>query len=154
MRITASQSVPLGKTGIEARSRLIGQISTTNLLPSEQLSAAGPGVLRGYDPNAAIGTRGFLVSQELWSPTLSVIGTGGRLADRLQFGGFFEAGQVGNADRLVAEPRWTRTAAIGLSAAWSIGPFVALRADYGWQLKALANQNKGSLGYVTATLGF
>jgi hypothetical protein len=154
LRTTLSQTTPLGKTGLEARTRLTGQLASANLLPSEQLSAAGPGVLRGYDPNAAIGTRGFVVSQEIWSPAMSITARGGPFDDRLQVGAFVEAGQVGNPDRLVAEARWTKTAAAGLSAAWSLGPYASLRADYGWQLRALPGTDKGSLGYVTATIGF
>lgn len=154
VRTSLSQLTPLGKTGLEARTRLTGQLASANLLPSEQLSAAGPGVLRGYDPNAAIGTQGFVVSQEIWSPTLSIIGRAGPFEDRLQVGAFIEAGQVGNPDRLVAEARWTKTAAAGLSAAWSLGPYASLRADYGWQLRALPGTDKGSLGYLTATIGF
>jgi hemolysin activation/secretion protein len=154
LRTTATQVTPLGKSGFEARTRFVGQLSSANLLPSEQLSAAGPGVLRGYDPNAAIGTRGFVASQELWTQPISLVSRAGPMADRLQVGAFIEAGQVGNPDRLVAERKWTKTASVGLSAAWSLGPYATLRADYGWQLKALPGTEKGSLGYLTATIGF
>jgi len=154
VRNTATQVTPIGKSGFEARTRLVSQWSSANLLPSEQLSAAGPGVLRGYDPNAAIGTRGFVASQELWTKPISLAAKTGRFTDRLQVGAFIEAGQVGNPDRLVAERKWTKTASTGLSAAWSLGPYASLRADYGWQLKALPGTEKGSLGYLTATIGF
>jgi hemolysin activation/secretion protein len=121
-----------------------------------QLSYPLRSTRRGYDPNAVIGTRGFVGAQEVWSPSFSLLGDKGipGVADRAQIGAFIEAGQVGNADRLAAERTWTRTAAAGLSALWSAGPYVQLRADYGWQLRALPNQSRGSLGSVSITVGF
>ena len=149
-QVTAAQTIPIGGAGYEARTRFIGQLSTANLLPSEQLSAAGLGSVRGYDPNVAIGTRGFLASQELWLPPVVVP----ELAARAQVGVFIEAGQVGNIELLPNEARWTRTAATGLSANMTVGPWLNLRADYGMQLRSLPGQKRGSLVNVSASTAF
>jgi len=149
-QVTAAQTIPIGGSGYEARTRFIGQLSTANLLPSEQLSAAGLGSVRGYDPNVAIGTRGFLASQELWLPPVVVP----ELAARAQVGVFIEAGQVGNIELLPNEARWTRTAATGLSANMTVGPWLNLRADYGMQLRSLPGQKRGSLVNVSASTAF
>ena len=149
LRVTISQTTPLWHRGIEARSRATGQLSTANLLPSEQLSAAGPGSVRGYDPNAVIGSRGFLVSQELWSPSFSPASR----AISTQVGAFIEAGAVGNSHRLPDEPSWTRTASAGLSAIWSLGHRLQFRADYAWRLRALPGVNPRALGQISASVG-
>lgn len=149
-RLTIGQTTPLPGSKFEARTRLIGQLSSANLLPSEQLSAAGLGAIRGYDPNSVIGSQGFLASQELWLPPLNLA----RRLGRAELGAFVEAAQVGNIDRTPTEPKWTRTAAAGLSASLTVGAWVNLRADYGWQLRALAGAAKGSLGTISANIGF
>jgi hemolysin activation/secretion protein len=153
-RASVSQNTPLGQTGLEARTRFTGQIASGNLLPTEQLSAAGLGSVRGYNPNAVIGSRGFVATQELWSPTFSLLGEKSGLGDRAQIGAFIEAGQVGNEDRQPTERKWTKTAATGLSALWQIGPYLQARADYGWQLRGVGGAPKGSLGHVSVIVGF
>ncbi len=153
LRTTLTQRTPLGTTGAETVTRLVGQVATANLLPSEQLSAAGPGFVRSYDPNAALGTRGILFSQEFWSPPFPLFG--GSLDDRMQVGGFFDAGRVGNPDRLPDEPRWRRTASVGAMGRYRLGPWLDLRLDYGTQLRRLPGRtSRESLGYLSVTLGY
>lgn len=152
LRIALSQTTPLWR-GLEARSRLTGQIATGNLLPTEQLAVAGPGAVRGYDPNAALGSEGLLAALELWLPPIAVPGATRRQAGQLQMGTFIEAGQAGNPQRLEDEPRQTHTAAAGLAASWNLGTALQLRADYGWQLRALPRQPRGSLGQISLTVG-
>ena len=153
VRATAAQTTPLG-AGIEARTRVTGQITTANLLPSEQLSVSGTGSVRGYDPNAVLASRGVLASQEFWLPPFALLGKSSKTRDQAQIGVFVEAGQVGNNDRLAAERKWTKTASTGVSATWAIGPNLQARFDYGWQLRALPGTSKGSLGHLAVTLGF
>jgi len=154
VRTTLTQRTPLGRTGAETVTRLVGQVSTANLLPSEQLSAAGPGFVRAYDPNAALGTRGLLFTQEFWSPPFAIFG-GPRFDDRMQVGGFLDAGAVGNPDRLPDEPRWRRTASVGAMARYRLGPWLDLRLDYGTQLRTLPGRgSRQSLGYVSITIGY
>ena len=129
---------------------MTGQVSTANLLPSEQLSAAGPGVARGYDPNVVFGSQGVLASQEIWSPWFHPPGRAGAA----QVGVFVEGGAVGNKQRLPGESAWNKTASAGLSATWSLGHRVQLRADYGWRLLALPGGAPRGLGQISAVVSY
>lgn len=150
-RGTISQTFPLGASGAEAITRLTGQVSTANLLPSEQLPITGPGFVRAYDPNSIIGTRGVIFNQELWGPALPIFGSAGRL----QLGGYFDAGIAGNKDRLPGEPEWTRATSIGAMAKWSIAPYIDFRADFGTQLRLQPGRStRGNLGFVSLTVGY
>lgn len=152
LRLSAQHTLPLGKSGFELRSRVNAQASSGNLLPSEQLSAAGPGILRGYEPNAALGSRGLVLSGEVWTKPFSIVARNGALADQARLGLFIDAGWVGNAKRLAGEHAWTKPAAAGISGAWSLSQRLSVRADYGWQLTSIPGYAKGSLGYVSVAL--
>lgn len=155
LRTSLSQAIPLGRTGAEAITRVSGQITTGNLLPSEQLSAAGPGFVRAYDTNAAIGAQGLTATQELWAPPIRFAGIEKSGAGSARIGAYADAGMVGNPDRLPGERRWQRTASIGGTARVELGRFVDLRADYGAQLRTPPGQRKrGSQGFVSLTIGF
>ena len=155
LRTSLSQTTPLGRTGAEAVTRVIGQITTGNLLPSEQLSAAGPGFVRAYDTNAAIGAQGLTATQELWAPPIRFAGIEKTGTGSARIGAYADAGMVGNPDRLPGERRWLRTASIGAAARVELGRFVDLRVDYGAQLRTQPGQSKrGSQGFVSLTVGF
>ena len=154
LRLGASQTTPLGRSGAEAVTRWTGQITTGNLLASEQLSAAGPGLVRAYDPNLVLGAQGMLFAQEIWSPP---IGPGGLSAgaSRLRVGAFVDAGQVGNPDRLSSEARWQRTASVGAMARLELGRWLDLRVDYGTQLQTPPGQSRrGEIGHVSFVMGY
>jgi hemolysin activation/secretion protein len=155
LRTSLSQTVPLGGSGAEAVTRVIGQITTGNLLPSEQLSAAGPGFVRAYDVNAVIGAQGLTATQELWAPPLRLGGIAPSGNGSARIGAYADAGMVGNPDRLPGEGRWQRTASVGAAARLELGRWVDLRADYGAQLRTQPGQRKrGSQGFVSLTIGF
>lgn len=147
-RGVVTQQVPLGRLGAEAVTRVTAQLATSNLLPSEQLSVAGPGFVRSYDPNAVLGSRGLIVSQELWGPDFGP----GRAA-RLGF--FADAGMAGNNRRLEAEPRWVRTASVGVMGRAALGRFLELRGDFGTQLRTQPGRTRrGEVGYISVVAGF
>lgn len=153
-RLTVGPSVRFSN-GIEASSRVMWQISTVNLLPSEQLSAAGPSYVRAYDPNSVIGTDGVLANAELRSPVFSLVQKRGKYADRAQVGVFYDYGQVHDKDRLAGVPDHFTTSAAGLTATYGLGINLLARLDYGWQLKdAPTFTKKHELGFVSVTLGF
>jgi hemolysin activation/secretion protein len=151
-RSTLTQTTPLPQ-GAESVSRLTAQLSTANLLPSEQLSVTGPGFVRAYDPNSVLGTRGLIFSQDLWGPPISLLA--GTTTDALRLGGFFDAGIAGNPDRLPGEPTWTRATSVGVMARYQLGPWLDARLDFGTQLRQQPGRTRrGELGFVTITLGF
>jgi hemolysin activation/secretion protein len=155
LRTILSQTTPLGRSGAEAVTRVINQVATGNLLPSEQLTAAGPGFVRAYDVNAVIGAQGLTATQELWAPPVRFAGIDSALPGSARIGAFADAGMVGNPDRLPGERRWQRTASAGIAARVELGRYVDLRADYGAQLRTQPGQRKrGSQGFVSLTVGF
>ncbi|MCA3256185.1 MAG: ShlB/FhaC/HecB family hemolysin secretion/activation protein [Alphaproteobacteria bacterium] len=142
-------------SGFEARLRANWQIASGNLLPSEQLSAAGPGFVRAYDPNAVIGSRGVQATQEFWAPSIPLFSEAGPMADRLRFGAFFDWARVGDEERLAGADKWTTTASTGLILTYNLGVNLSARLDYGWQLKKLPGAtDRGSLGFIQITLGY
>jgi hemolysin activation/secretion protein len=153
-RITASQTTPIGRKGFEAVTRMTGQTATTNLLPSEQLAAAGPGLVRGYDPNSVLGSRGVLFTQELWWPEFAPFGSRNPV-ETARIGVFVDAGMVGNVRRLPDERRWTRTSSTGFMARYSLGPYLEVRGDLGMQMQRQpGRQRLGTIGFISVTAGF
>ncbi len=143
-----AQTVPLGRLGAETITRLTGQVSTANLLPSEQLSVAGPGFVRSYDPNAVLGSRGLIFTQELWGPRFG-------MQDSAKVGFFLDAGMAGNQDRLPDEPKWTRTSSVGVMGRYALGRFVELRGDFGTQLRTQPGRSRRTeIGYISVVAGF
>lgn len=146
-----THTLPLGDDGAESVSRLTAQVSTANLLPSEQFSVAGPGFVRAYDPNAVLGTNGVMFNQEIWGPYFPGIAP----KSALRAGAFLDAGMAGNPDRLPGEPTSLRTASLGMMARWQIGRWIDLRADLGAQLRTQPGRTqRGSLGFVTLLVGY
>ena len=153
-RLTVSPSV-LFENGIEARGRLMWQIASGNLLPTEQLAAAGPSFVRGYDPSSVIGTNGLLLSAELLTPGFTLYPQTGKYRARGQIGAFVDYGMVSDPDRLVTAPARVTTNSVGLTASYGIGNYLSARFDYGFQLKRLPGATAtGELGYLSVTLGF
>lgn len=168
-RFTVAPSVEW-ESHVIARARATWQIATDNLLPTEQLASAGPGSVRGYDPNSIIGSNGYTLSAELLSPVLPTplprYGYAktdkryGTAADgplgRARVGVFFDYGSVSDPTTIAGTLKRRKGMATGLTGdytAW--GGRFSLHADYGWQLKeAPGATKKGELGFITATLGF
>jgi hemolysin activation/secretion protein len=77
--------------------RVTGQLANGNLQSSEQLTGGGPGSVRGYYTDAAIGSEGVLVSQEIRAPALSLAKLFNQtwsIEDQAQFGAFWDYGHV------------------------------------------------------------
>ncbi len=154
LRTIVSQAIPLGRTGAEAVTRVTGQITTGNLLPSEQLATAGPGFVRAYDPNAVLGAQGLTATQEIWAPPVRFAGND-TFGGSARIGAYADSGMAGNPDRLPGERRWQRTASVGAAATAEIGRAIDLRADYGLQLRTQPGQRRpGSQGFISLTVGF
>lgn len=117
--------------------RAQGQIASSNLPSSEQLSFGGNSSVRGYAESEALGDQGALLSTELRSPEVSLLAALGKpdMGDRLQ-GLLF-------ADYGVASPRFAQAAEEGSKALLSVGPgmryalppYLTLKFDWGFQLR-------------------
>jgi hemolysin activation/secretion protein len=113
------------------------QESDANLLPSEQWGIGGYATVRGYDERAANGDNGFLVSNELATPPVSIADFLGvhKVKDQLQFLAFVDYGgtslhQVTPAD---VNPN-SNLLGVGPGLRYVINPYVTVRFDYGFQL--------------------
>jgi hemolysin activation/secretion protein len=138
-------------TGIE---RIQGQISTSNLLPSETLDDGGLDSVRGYDERTASGSLGVLASQEFRTPVFSPSGQlsgalsdwdgGADLAagDALQFDGFFDYGYVRDNRVPLGAPNGTSLMSAGCGAHYTLSRFIDFRVENGWQLARAPNEKR------------
>lgn len=133
-----------GSLGIERQQRLPeewsarfrgqGQISSANLLASEQLGAGGYDSVRGFEQRVIRGDEGVFASAEIFTPPVSI----GRImaweteTDELRFLSFFDYAQLTNVDRLEGEPNQREIASWGLGLRWRYSDWFRLRLDYGF----------------------
>ena len=111
--------------------------------------------MRGYDPRAASGSQGFLMSNELRSPGWSPLRHAGLdVEDSGQLLVFHDYGYVGFKRDQASLARDTELQSVGVGLRYSIGRYLDLRADYGWQLERLPGAGKlGNLAMISVTLG-
>ncbi|WP_395326997.1 ShlB/FhaC/HecB family hemolysin secretion/activation protein [Novosphingobium sp. BL-8H] len=141
--------------GINWVVRGMAQFATSNLPYSEQLSAGGLGSVRGYDPNAALGSEGVLLKTELNSPAFHLIASSGDFADQIQFGVFVDYGKVWQRRRLPDSPKNAELASVGGKVHYTLGRYLDLEVDLGRQLeKAPFAKDKDTRLAMVATVGF
>ncbi|MDE2229873.1 MAG: ShlB/FhaC/HecB family hemolysin secretion/activation protein [Alphaproteobacteria bacterium] len=137
--------------------RVVGQISDRNLLPSEQLSAGGVDSVRGYDEQAATGSIGVLVSEELRSPPFSLSRAlrQGNFGDQSQLVAFWDYGSVHDKQIAPGTRTSTQLASIGMGLRFAVVRYFNLRLDYGWQLRQLpGTPGHGEFGHVAITISY
>tara|TARA_R110002096_G_scaffold16106_48_gene55319 strand:+ start:974 stop:2800 length:1827 start_codon:yes stop_codon:yes gene_type:complete len=119
-----------------ARFRAQGQLSSDNLLASEQLGIGGPSTVRGYSTSIARGDEGILLSGELYSPTYSVAQwfDWRYTSDELRFLVFADYASVSNVNLLEGEQSSQDLFSVGFGLRWTIDEMVRLRADIGFPI--------------------
>jgi hemolysin activation/secretion protein len=128
---------------------LVGQIANGNLQYSEQLGAGGPTSVRGYYTDTAIASDGILASQEVRLPAIT------RSQDQLQFGVFQDWGHVQQPDAIAQRLNHASLSSAGVDGHLTIGRYVDLRLDVGWQLRPAPGSNdRGSFTDIALTVGF
>lgn len=122
------------------------QMSSGNLLPSEQMSFGGYNSIRGYDERELNNVdEGWMVRNELRAPGFSPSKWMGRpLDDELQFLGFWDYGMAwassGNVTRLDGtQARKVHMSSAGPGLRYRLGNHFSARVDYGFQLSDNAN---------------
>ena len=117
--------------------RAQAQVSSANLLSSEQLSLGGNAGVRGYAESEVLGDRGVLLSTELRTPEVALARLfGGRgLEDTLQGLVFVDYGVAGPRHPMAGEDRRTVVASAGPGLRYSLPPYLTLKLDWGFQLR-------------------
>lgn len=133
------------------------QIATTNLPYSEQLAGGGIGSVRGYDTNTALGSEGILVTQEIRSPSFSLLGSGknGGLNDQLQFGVFVDYAYLRQRNRIPDRPRSVDLASVGAGLHYNIDRYLNLQLEVGTQLMRPPDApDRDTRAAIIATISF
>lgn len=135
----------------------VWQESEANLLGSEQLGLGGYNTVRGYEEREANGDSGYLISNEIHAPLISIGSLFGfhAIRDGLTFLIFYDYGETHNHSLLPEEDSHLRLAGVGPGLRYYFGSYLSVRFDYGWQLYDTFQSNnrfdsRGHLGIVLA----
>jgi len=116
---------------------LNGQLSSKNLLPSEQFTLSGYYAVRGFEERVVNVDNALLFNFAIETPRISIgklAGWSRRSFDELYFLGFFDFGYGGNTNPLIGESRTVSLGSIGPGVRYQIDRYVTARFDYGFQL--------------------
>jgi hemolysin activation/secretion protein len=141
------------------------QFSDSNLSGGEQLGAGGYATVRGYDEREANGDEGYLLSNEIRTPSLTPGKWLGleKASDQLQFLGFVDYGATNTKDPnpagVNAPGPNTTLMSVGPGFRYSISPYLTARFDYGWQLYdsqvgAASRRDYDSRGHFSIVLSY
>lgn len=115
---------------------LVGQVSTTNLLPSEQLTMTGYNAVRGFEERILNLDNAGLFHLTYETPHWSLArGFGKReRLDEFYFLAFFDSGIGRNHQPAPGEKTLKSLASAGPGVRWQIDRYFTARFDYGFQL--------------------
>jgi hemolysin activation/secretion protein len=130
--LTHTSFLPAGFT---LESRFFGQVANADLLYSEELGLGGAAAVRGYVTDTALGSNGVLVSQEVRAPAFGFDGPW-HVQDAAQLGVFWDYGHVAQVTPVPGAVNHADLASAGVDIHASLGRYVSLSFDIGWQLRA------------------
>ncbi|MEW6076392.1 MAG: ShlB/FhaC/HecB family hemolysin secretion/activation protein [Thermodesulfobacteriota bacterium] len=151
LRLTRSLTLP---AAFSLDLSATGQLSNRNLLGSEQVQFSGQFGVRGYDDDAVYADTGYLLRAELLLP---LIFPARMLADRewkdpFQPFLFCDYGMGENVDPLPDEDPTTIVRSAGAGCRYHIDRYLSVDFSYGWQLKSLEGEDRGSKGHIRVLL--
>ncbi|HSI85316.1 MAG TPA: ShlB/FhaC/HecB family hemolysin secretion/activation protein [Candidatus Methylacidiphilales bacterium] len=116
--------------------RIVGQISSGNLLSSEQLGLGGYSSIRGYEEREVNSDEGFIMNNEIRTPAFSVGQMLGfkNAQDSLQFLAFWDYGMGADRDVEPGEKRLYFLSSVGPGVRFNYSQYLSVRFDYGFQL--------------------
>lgn len=112
---------------------LRGQLSSQNLLPSEQLGIGGFDTVRGYDQYQLTTDSGFIANLELHTRAISLWHK--EQKDALVFLAFVDYGYGRNHTALPGEPKSNHLLGVGPGMRYTINPWLTARLDLGFKLE-------------------
>ena len=133
-----------------------GQITTSNLMPTEQFGLGGYNTVRGYDERVANGDNAWVFNVEFRTPPGSVakLFDNQEIEDRLQFLGFWDYGFVGFSNPSPGQQS-TYLMGVGPGLRYNIDRFVSVQLDWGFQLMQTPPGSKvGNLAELSATISY
>ena len=115
---------------------LRGQLSSQNLLPSEEAAIGGYNTVRGYDERQLNKDSALLLNAEWRTPPISLIKQIRKtnIRDALQFLLFFDSGIGTNHTRFPNEPKVEYLMGAGPGLRYTLDPYLSLRLDWGVKL--------------------
>jgi hemolysin activation/secretion protein len=138
--------------------RVTGQVADGNLQSSEQLTDGGPGSVRGYYTDTAIGSEGVLVSQEILTPAVSLAKLLNQqlpVEDQAQFGVFWDYGHVSQVEAVPDQVNSAALSSVGVDLHLTLDRYLDVRFDTGWQLRAAPGAHDRSVfSDIAITAGF
>ncbi len=169
---TASVSLQRLQTltqGWDFFTRGTAQFATANLVANEQLAIGGVNTVRGFDPNVFSGEQGFVLNNDLESPTLKhalpfLPKNANTLSARLTF--FYDAAQVFYrhhfpvTDAFGRQTGWDDDllrpmASAGVGLRLSVATNLSFSFDYGWQITRLPTPTDyHGRGHIKVVLAF
>jgi len=133
-----------------------GQITTSNLMPTEQYGLGGYNTVRGYDERVANGDNAWVVNVEFRTPPGSIakIFDNQEIEDRIQFLAFWDYGFVGFNNPSPGQYS-TYLMGIGPGLRYNIDRYVSVQFDWGFQLKqAPAGSKANDRAEISATISY
>ncbi len=143
LNLQRDTNLPGGFTWV---ARGAAQISDGPLLGSEQLGFGGATSVRGYEERQGNGDKGWMISNEIYTPSISVANMVGarNVKDSLRFLAFVDYGVA--YDESPSAPDSTAIfASVGPGVRYSLSNYLTVQYDYGFQLTD-ANQDDRHTG--------
>ncbi len=143
--INLSHSIPLSGLfeGWSWKGRTRLQLSSHNLIGSEQFGAGGSGTVRGYEEGEVFGDEGLLLSQELTAPAFPIFKSmGGKLPDAMTVFLFEDFARTNSVHKLPGERNFNLHS-LGLGFRYQLSTYVTAQASYGVQLKDSRSSDTG-----------
>lgn len=114
---------------------MTGQVSSANLLPSEQFTMTGYNAVRGYEERILNLDNAFILNVAYETPHWSLARAFGwcKNYDEFYFLAFFDCGLGGNHHPM-GESRFKSLSSIGPGVRWQFDRYFTARFDYGFQL--------------------
>ena len=142
-----------------------GQVADGALIPAEQFAAGGMNTVRGYDERALLGDHGGVATIELRTPILQDLSTrpfkssheedpNGRVVDRLQALLFLDSGFITRTELLQGEKRNEGVSSVGLGLRWALSRYAQVRADAGYRIDKLYDQDRGVGFHLSAQIQY
>lgn len=130
-RIDVDRTWELGDNGWTLETDLRGQVSTSNLLASEQLGLSGSSAVRGFEDSSVRGDHAILTRVQLNAPPLQLPKIPGGAG--LQGYGFFDWGWGTSVDAAAGESD-VSLSSVGIGVRGAVGERGFFNVGYGWQV--------------------